>query len=165
MLFPVGIVHPDAVSFFVILLLQGVEELVYQMLFRPESEVPAHRGHHDDNHNGCDNPRPPFARTRRVIGLSFEQGHGNSQFTSSRGILRERTGRTGMSVVLWLALSQQMDLLARSFCRQATLAWMGDAQSYLKGRSFSCAAQPPSIHCHPEREPRDPYRQLETRER
>ena len=79
MLLPVGVVHPDAVGLFEVLLLQGIEELVHQVLFVARSG----RFHHtiaEDDHrtgNGGD-AHPLLARTRRIVGLGFEQRHGDS---------------------------------------------------------------------------------------
>src|SRR5579864_2393100 len=47
MLLPLRIVHPDAVSHFVILLLQGVKEVADDALFRPIAVKPDHS---EDNH-------------------------------------------------------------------------------------------------------------------
>src|SRR5271157_4798971 len=56
MLFPAGVVHPDAVRLLEVLLLQCVEELVDDVLLRPEAEAPPHQPDDDRGADGGDDP-------------------------------------------------------------------------------------------------------------
>ena len=61
MLRPVGIVHPDAVGAFKILLLQGVEKLADLVFFRPIAEPPSEtQNDHDDRND--ENEALPLSR-------------------------------------------------------------------------------------------------------
>src|SRR5208283_525055 len=75
MLLPVRIMVPDAVRLFVVLLLQGREEVVHQAFFGIVTEVPRqNRAYKQDADNG-DDPDSLLAGSYGIIWLGFEQSH------------------------------------------------------------------------------------------
>src|SRR5205809_7450940 len=68
--------HPDAVSFFEIALLQRCEELVYYVFLRPIAIHPAEPDQYENrDNNGCNDVLTKAARGRIVL-LGIQKGHG-----------------------------------------------------------------------------------------
>ena len=95
MLFPVGIMHPDAVGRFEILLLERIEEAVDPMLFRPEAELPPHQSNHDHQHDQCEDEISFSAGRPGIVRLGLEQGHGQYSVLVGTG-LRAHMGRSSL---------------------------------------------------------------------
>src|ERR1700680_1800928 len=66
-LLPLRIVHPDAVSGFVILLLQGIEEVADNAFLRPMAKPPAQGGPDHQNRDGRNDSHPALSRFCRVV--------------------------------------------------------------------------------------------------
>src|ERR1700692_2963924 len=75
MLAPAGIVEINAVCGFVILVLQGGEELVDTVLFRPVAVHPGEHSQNNNGHYGGQYKNSPFPRLRYVVGLSIKKRH------------------------------------------------------------------------------------------
>ena len=75
MLFPVGIVVPDTEGFFVVLVLQGREEVIDYVFLRIVAEVPCQNQAQQHDSGDGDDPDTPLARGYNVVRLCFEQGH------------------------------------------------------------------------------------------
>src|SRR6266851_1739026 len=75
-LFPLWIVHPDAVRALVVLMLQSREEFVHYVFFWP---VAVHPCQHSDNQKQDDRGNDPVATVSLASGIvlsGIEQGHG-----------------------------------------------------------------------------------------
>ena len=87
MLGPVGIVHPDGISGFVVLLLQGFKEIAHDPFRSPGGEAPYEEGNDEKRDNGRGNGHLLSPGFFGIVLLRVEQRH-MSSITDTTGKLK-----------------------------------------------------------------------------
>src|SRR5215470_16837445 len=71
-LFPVSIMHPDAIRRFEMVVLEGGKELIHHALFRPVAIEPAERDEYEDRNNYSSHGISAAAVNRGIVLLGIE---------------------------------------------------------------------------------------------